>query len=150
MRCYPALVQLHILSELEMGYEICNGTCKSTDTDVFRGTHQTGPDISSLNTNWDHRLSVVLPSHKQRAKILSVRRTIFELANKTQNVAETWLSVCKSLRQIGRFETAMIALRHAELQGLSSEDVLLEQCHILRETGNMRKALFLLEPGILL
>jgi hypothetical protein len=48
--------------------------------------------------------------------------------------------------QCGRFSAAHIALRSAEISGLSAEDVLLNECRILMEEGQINKALLLLEP----
>ena len=50
------------------------------------------------------------------------------------------------MRKIRRFAQAKICLRNSELAGLSKEIVLINECKILKESGELSKALLLLEP----
>jgi hypothetical protein len=129
-RCYPALIHLHILSELEQGCSFI------TDSHIDQ-------DIMEL---WDHRIAVVSPSFKERAKILSVRRAILASVQNLSGVGKYWLDASKLLRQKGRYDSSMIALRLSEVNGLRTNEILIEECHILKETGKLREALLLLEP----
>jgi hypothetical protein len=61
-------------------------------------------------------------------------------------VASNWLGWSTSMRKTRRFASAKIALRNAELNGLHKDIVLLSECKILKESGQLNKALFLLEP----
>lgn len=63
-----------------------------------------------------------------------------------QLVAENWLALSNSMRQLGKFDSAILAVRNAESYGLSSEVVLLQECRILRDNGQIQKALIKLEP----
>ena len=130
-RCYPALIHLHLLSELEQGYS------------SFKDGHAD----QNLMQVWDHRIAVVSPSFKERAKILSVRRAILATAQNTNGVGKYWLDTSKLLRQNSRYDSSMIALRLSEVNGLRTNEVLIEECHILKETGKLREALLLLEPN---
>ena len=61
-------------------------------------------------------------------------------------VASNWLGWSTSMRKTRRFASAKIALRNSELNGLHKDIVLLSECKILKESGQLNKALFLLEP----
>ena len=50
------------------------------------------------------------------------------------------------MRKIRRFAQAKVSLRNAELAGLNKEIVLINECKIMRESGQWNKALLLLEP----
>lgn len=146
-RCYPGLVRLHILRELEQGLEMAHAAT----------THSSGAEGNSIHSfiqerigdggyRWSQRMSVISSSTKQKDDVLSVRRAVFGLLNDQQSVANLWLQSSKTLRASGRFDSALNSLRKAQLFAVDSEEALLEQCHILRGNGNVRKALLLLEP----
>ena len=138
-RCYSGLVQLHVLQELEQGYELHNKNKNKNDS--------CAEDIIQQTYEWDRRLTMLSPSFKQRSKVLSARRSILSILHLRGLVANNWLSSCQALRQMnGRLDTAMISLRHAEVNGLPAEDVLLEECQLIKDSGDIRKALMLLEP----
>jgi hypothetical protein len=61
-------------------------------------------------------------------------------------VTANWLSLSISMRKIRRFYSAKISLRNAELNGLHQDIVLINECKILKESGQVNKALLLLEP----
>ena len=50
------------------------------------------------------------------------------------------------MRKIRRFAPAKISLRNAEVSGLNKEILLINECKILKESGELNKALLLLEP----
>ena len=66
-----------------------------------------------------------------------------------EEVAQNWLDQCTVMRQAGRFDAARVALRNAELAGLGRDTpgkALLEECRIYKESGQVFRALKLLEP----
>ena len=67
-------------------------------------------------------------------------------ADMSDAVATNWLDSSTSMRKIRRFSSAKIALRNAELNGLNKNIVLINESRILMESGNLNKALLLLEP----
>lgn len=87
----------------------------------------------------------------------------------SHHVAENWLYVSKSLRQSGHFDASKVALRNSELLGiylifltytvfnslfntyqlgLNANDVLIQECKILKGSNQINKALMLLEPVV--
>lgn len=137
-RCYPALVQLHVLQEVQQAYEVHSG--------LFAKNKENSDHYIRNHFDWDRRFSLLSPSFKQRSKILEARRASLGIMGLRNLAAENWMMSCRALRQMGRFDTAMIALRHAEANGIGREEALLEECLLIKDTGNIRKALMLVEP----
>jgi serine/threonine-protein kinase ATR len=61
-------------------------------------------------------------------------------------VADNWLEWSITMRQIRRFDSSKVSLRNAELYGLNKEVVLINECRLLKESGQLKRALPLLEP----
>lgn len=135
-RCYPALVQLHVLQEFEQSYE-----CKHSGLGA-----EEQENMLRQNFDWERRFALLSPSFKQRSKVLTARRASLNVLKLPNAVAESWLTSCRALRHLGRFDTAMIALRNAEASGVGTDVVLLEESMLLKDSKNIRKALMLIEP----
>ncbi len=139
-RAYPLLARLHVLQELESGYAAMSARGDSP-------AHTTGLRESLVReAMWEKRLSLTSASTGQRTTLLAVRRTILGLCDLPHLIADNWLQLSTSMRQLGRFDSARVAVRNAESCGLNSEEVLLQECRILRDSGQVGRALMLLEP----
>jgi serine/threonine-protein kinase ATR len=136
-RAYPMLARLQSLHELQSGYELCL-------QDVDRDDSNKKDFLEALG--WESRLNFMSPSVPQRSAILAVRRSILGVCKMPQQVAQNWLQLSDSMRRLGKFDAAHLAVRNAESFGLDAESVLLQECRILRESGEVARALMLLEP----
>jgi serine/threonine-protein kinase ATR len=56
------------------------------------------------------------------------------------------LELSESLRKQCKFDSARVAIHHASTYGLSDETVLLQECRLLKDKGDVIKALMLIEP----
>eukprot|EP01034_Spumella_vulgaris_P021660 gene21660-27701_t len=142
-RAYPMLTRLHMLREIETGFSqmVMGGSEKG------RG----GADVSDTSTTqevvqWGQRLELMAPSISQRTMVLAIRRSLLGICGRDSAIAQNWLQLSTSMRQLGRFESARMAIRHAESCGLNAEEVLLQECRILKDSGQISKALSMLEP----
>jgi serine/threonine-protein kinase ATR len=145
-RCYPGLVRLHILRELEQGMEMSCAAASRLGSETSNSHSFVADYIGDDGFRWSQRISVISSSTKQRDEVLSIRRAIFGLLRDHTSVANLWLQSSESLRLAGRFDSALNSLRKAESFGLDAEVALLEHSRILKGNGNVRKALLLLEP----
>ena len=161
-RAYPLLMRLHVLQEIESGQQLLQPSATSTlqhisshslsasgtGTDGAVGTTGVVPDrqkrLESLH--WRERLHFTAPSTTGRSTLLAVRRCLLGIAGLPQLVAQNWLELSSSLRRQGKLDSARIAVRNAEGCGLPPDQVLLQECRILRDSGQLSRALALLEP----
>jgi hypothetical protein len=203
-RAYPYLTQLHVLTEMETGFQLVHARAldslqaatspifgvlldgaDSNDTNNTNNTNnannansarsnsssrlrrtRSGSSSSSSSRNamalpavasnrlaltvhawhWAERLQVTAPTLAVRTLITSVRRGMLSVAGLSAPVGRSWLSLARARRASGCLEAARAALRQAELCATPADDVLLEECHLLRASGQTQKALQLLEP----
>lgn len=153
-RAYPMLTRLHALHELECGYDLLlhpkgengsgGGGGSSTTTTASASAALREKHLQSLR--WEDRLKYMSPSVPQRSTLLAVRRCILGVCEMPSLVAQNWLELSHSMRQLGKFDAARMAVRNAEAYGLDSESVLLQECRILRDSGEVSRALMMLEP----
>jgi len=146
-RAYPMLTRLHMLHELSSGYEVMLQT--TTEMMMDGGIDKDkGKKRSSLreDLNWNNRLHFMLPSVPQQSTLLAMRRCVLGLCEMPELSALNLLALSNRMRQLGKFDGARVAVRHAESCGLNPEVALLQECRILRDTGNINKALMQLEP----
>jgi hypothetical protein len=158
-RAYPSLIQLHVLSEMELGFDIISGhyrneaivkSSKSSrkrsrigdglqlkvpgvelgDSDAL--TEVTPIDFGAImsSLNWSDRLNMLSPSTHNRSLVLAVRRSIFSVANLNSLIANNWLDVSDMFRRSGNVAVAQTALRNAELAGLNTSKVSLQECKL--------------------
>ena len=158
-RAYPSLIRLHILGEIELGFDVMSGYYRSQvkattsvsnrkrarqghavdfdlsvglgGTDVPKG-HESRHDLGSKlsSLNWDDRLNMLSPSTRTRSLVLAVRRSIFSIVGLGHLVANNWLDVSNMFRRSGKFSIAQTALRNAELCGLNKSKALLQECNM--------------------
>ena len=145
-RAYPQLVRLHILSEIESGYELVH-LHPHSDSNISVRSERRSKMLKSWG--WDERLNMMSPSARQRSMSLAVRRTLLSAAGMREQVARNWLGQSDTMRQIGHFDAARVALRSAEQQlnrSDSNTESLLQECRILKDSGRIHEALMLIEP----
>jgi len=143
-RAYPLLVRLHILTEIETGYELVHlqdGNVLDTD----KGKELKRSQLLG-GWHWDERLNLMSASARQRSTALAVRRTLLSAAGLRKDVARNWLGLSETMRHLGHFDAARVALRSAEQQGVSEGEALLHECRILKDSGHTHAALMLIEP----
>lgn len=136
-RTYPYIARLQILSELEDGWDILQ------QASIERKDER----IKSLE--WTNRMGLMSSSYQTISLTLATRRSVLSICGMRKAVTENWLDQCQSMRKMGRYDTARLALRMAESMDLGpykQDIVLLEECQLLRCEGEINKALSLLEP----
>jgi hypothetical protein len=116
--------------------------------DHIGGQHEDGSRPAALleKWRWGERLQFMTPSERQRSLSMAVRRSMFGLAFLQPQIEANWMQCSAAMRRLGQSDAARIALRNAEQHGLSGEDALLNECRILKESGQIHKALTMLEP----
>jgi serine/threonine-protein kinase ATR len=144
-RAYPYLVRLHVLQEIEDVYEFNESSSK------LRASRK--EDAINLLLS-EERLRLLSPAPQHMALCLAIRRSLYGILEQPQLVAQNWLAVSSEFRKFARFDAANLALRNAELWGLGesslsaggkNDTVLLQECLILKESGQVSKALELVE-----
>eukprot|EP01038_Epipyxis_sp_PR26KG_P009200 gene9200-12410_t len=154
-RAYPLLTRLHILHEVETGYQLLsiNGTTVE-DTLLLR-------EQFIQSAHWDNRLHHMSSSVSQRSIVLAARRSVLGICEMPHLIANNWLELSKSMRKLGRYDSAKVAVRRAEgmllelgitypsssISLLNKDDILLEECKILRENKQVNQALLMIEPA---
>lgn len=144
-RAYPSLLQLHMLREAEEGFELLQRTRRAKGGGETEGGSDCG-DKPGADWSWKHRLDLLSPSLQHRDQVMAVRRGIFEMSGLVKEVADNWLCLSEMRRRNGDLQGARVALRHAEVRGLDSEQVLIRECTLIKEGGNISEAIALLEP----
>lgn len=151
-RAYPMLTRLHALHELQCGYDLLLRPHNNTSGNAKSSTSSASAGAGSLHEKafqalrWEDRLKYMSPSVPQRSTLLAVRRCILGVCGLPNLVAQNWLELSHSMRQLGKFDSARLAVRNAQSYGLDAESVLLQECRILRDSGEVSRALMMLEP----
>ena len=156
-QAYPLLTKLHILSEVETGYQILHFNSRHNsysehNKSAIKNNDNVGIQTKNysklLNNNfqWSKRLEIISPSLSERSSILAVRRTIYGILGCKTEISDNWLQWCQSMSRIRRFDLANIALNNAKHYGLNKDIAILTECQILKESGLINKALLLIEP----
>lgn len=155
-RVYPSLLQLHMLQEAEQGFLLLHGAAathasamsgaRTMEVDGIRILNEQEKADSDVGWSWDNRQDLLSPSLHHRDEVMALRRGIFELCKMNSDVAGNWLALSDMRRRKGDYHGARAALRHAEMSGLDAERVLIKECTLLKESGNISEAIALLEP----
>jgi len=143
-RAYPLLVRLHILTEIDTGYELVHFRSGNVSENNKEKELKRSQLLSGWH--WDQRLNLMSASARQRSTALAVRRTLLSAAGLRKAVARNWLGLSETMRHLGHFDAARVALRSAEQQGVSEGEALLHECRILKDSGHTHAALMLIEP----
>lgn len=131
-RAYPLLFRLHLLSDISHH--------KMIEMEVNE------PGRVSVLDRWNYRAVATAPSISERSTLSGAHRTILSLYGKNERIAANWLSFSKFMRSLGKFDMAKLALRNAESVGLDADVSLMEEAYILKASGEIQKALNLIEP----
>lgn len=143
-RSYPMLVRLQTLAEMEIGRELLSISQQhAADSDEAA---QKCEDFLRKR-HWNDRVEFMPESMIQKSHLMAVRRAILGLCGLNKEISHNWLEMSKLYSQMGRFDSARNALKNAEQFGLDPDIFLLEECNILREQGQLQRALILLEPN---
>lgn len=152
-RAYPAILQLHMLHEVEM---VCAAGLKIAETYALQMSNQNKDEvvrfeINQLRGNLSKRLGITLPSFRIRESILSIRRTAYAESPSNNavmkaEVGAAWIASAKIARKAGHEQTAYSATLQAKLA--MAPNVFFQQTKILKATGHPLKALNELENGI--
>ena len=158
-RAYPLLARLHILHEIENGYQMLKDQV-GVPTEGSGSSASNASLLSKLENkyHWQLRLEMTSPSINHLSLMLAVRRNVLgvlsgedkydgdihvaEMRKKGASdwnrlIAENWLCLSQSLRQLGKFDCARLAIRNADRCGLDEHIVTMEECKILRDTGEV-------------
>ncbi len=172
-RAYPSLVRLHILHEMEQGFELlaktggCSIAGDTSSSSSFPSSSSSPPEAAAAvvmtatalqmhdeiharklleEWQWDSRLNAMMPSVRQCAPVMAARRTLFQMRRFRGLMVENWVVTAERAQEAGRFRLAESALRHAACWGLQGETLVLEEAKLLQAQGKVHEALLLLEP----
>lgn len=153
-QCYPILVRLHCLQDLEFCHQVSRSSSSSSAAVVAAAAM---PDDGACSLFLSARLGILEQSPSAREPVLSVHRSLFyrnssrtqQQQNDGEKVAETWLQLGKVARKEGLVQTAEAAILHARAAaspgGAAAASCLLAQAKILRGVGVTHQALQLLK-----
>eukprot|EP01031_Cornospumella_fuschlensis_P028985 gene28985-34983_t len=149
-RAYPYLLRLHCLSDVEVIYRLLN---------------QEGNKLSDLslvhevmsNLHWTERLDCLSETISDRSSVLATHRSLYSLfgsickGEKFSNEVNTLIGknrvhLSTYLKELGKYDNAMTALKYAQQYGVSEEEVVLRKGKLLMEQGLIREALHAVEP----
>lgn len=160
-RAYPLLARLHVLHEIEDG-RLLRQNQKQRSLSSSAPSSVSLSTLLEEQHHWHLRLEMTSPSINHLSLLLAVRRSIFEglsshsrglavgsgdpvcverdskLAGEWRGmVADNWLCLSQSLRQLRKFDCARIAIRNAETCGLDEHIVTMEECRLLKDAGQV-------------
>lgn len=160
-RSYDAVLDLHLLHELEMIHSAISNMVVSTPTN-------SAAEVVKLSQTLASRLDSTLPTFRTREPILSMRRTAFALRSvrSVQHVVVTdrwitstplsslarssisysWLASARIARKAGHWQTAYSAMLQAQ-QG-NSPFAFIQSSKLVKETGEPLRALQELENSM--
>lgn len=145
-RAYPYLCRLHTLSELETGLELFQIVHQPQNPSNLNSQIEEAAERFLVSECWEQRLNLMSNSMETRGHLLAIRRAIFNSCSLPKSLSKNWLQYSNCLLQFNRFDTARMALKQAEQYNLDKDLVLLQECKILFEQGNISQALMILEP----
>ncbi|VDI06872.1 serine/threonine-protein kinase ATR [Mytilus galloprovincialis] len=147
-RGYQHIVRLHLLTEIEECFRVL------ADLKTEQGGCGDGPRISpqELLKNWDRRLQVMQWSFRTQEPLLTLRRTLFNLAQQMtghdvdHEIGHWWLWSAKIARKEGYNQTAYSSLLQAGDYNLP--EVFVEKAKWFWSKGDKDQALTCLERGM--
>ncbi|EIN10974.1 hypothetical protein PUNSTDRAFT_63830 [Punctularia strigosozonata HHB-11173 SS5] len=144
-RSYDAVINLHLLHELDIFSQVVRRLSPSHQGDV-----QTPDVFTELSRTFDARLESTLPNFRTREPILSLRRTAMRFLTSTstshREVSRSWLTTAKNARKAGHWQTAYSAILQAQQQ--KGTFPFIESARLLRATGEPLRALQELEHSM--
>ncbi|KAG0703892.1 hypothetical protein DFH29DRAFT_981716 [Suillus ampliporus] len=142
-RAYDALVDLHMIHELELIYEAISHLPPSS-----QGRRSA---IVTLSQILGARLNRTLPTFRIHESLLSMRRTAFSLSpisrpSITSQIGQSWLASAKIARKAGQWQTAYSAMLQA--QHTNARFSFMESAKLVRARGEPLRALQELENSM--
>ncbi|KAG2115849.1 uncharacterized protein F5147DRAFT_751291 [Suillus discolor] len=142
-RAYDALVDLHMIHELELIHETVSNLPPSS-----QGRKSA---IVALSQILSARLDRTLPTFRVHESLLSMRRTAFSLSTVsrpsiTSQVGQSWLASAKIARKAGQWQTAYSAMLQA--QYTNARFSFMESGKLVRARGEPLRALQELENSM--
>ncbi|KAH7912967.1 hypothetical protein BJ138DRAFT_1134431 [Hygrophoropsis aurantiaca] len=142
-RSYDALLDLHLIHELEMIH--------TTISELPRGSQGRRSVLQNLGKSLAARLDHTIPNFRIRESVLSMRRTAFSLSadprpSVTREIGLSWLVSAKIARKVGQWQTAYSAMLQAQQGGVQFS--FLESTKLVKATGEPLRALQELENSM--
>ncbi|KAG1752448.1 uncharacterized protein EDB91DRAFT_1243215 [Suillus paluster] len=142
-RAYDALVDLHMIHELELIHEAISNLPPSS-----QGRRSA---IMTLGQILSARLDRALPTFRIHESLLSMRRTAFSLSpvsrpSITSQIGQSWLASAKIARKVGQWQTAYSAMLQA--QHTNARFSFIESAKLVRARGEPLRALQELENSM--
>ncbi|KAG1768696.1 hypothetical protein EDD22DRAFT_1041450 [Suillus occidentalis] len=142
-RAYDALVDLHMIHELELIHEAVSNLPPSS-----QGRKSA---IVTLSQILSARLDRTLPTFRVHESLLSMRRTAFSLSTVsrpsiTSQIGQSWLASAKIARKAGQWQTAYSAMLQA--QYTNARFSFMESGKLVRARGEPLRALQELENSM--
>ncbi|PFH50130.1 hypothetical protein AMATHDRAFT_145857 [Amanita thiersii Skay4041] len=147
-RAYDAVLNLHLMHELEMIYRVAS----SFPTDSQPGSQrQRRRMLTNLSRSLSARFDTTLPTFRAREPLLSMRRTAFTLSPiprqlLAQQVGHSWIASAKIARKAGQWQTAYSAMLQAQHSGSLLSFV--ESAKLVKARGEHQRALRELENSM--
>eukprot|EP00883_Tetradesmus_obliquus_P008640 jgi/Sobl393_1/19368/SZX76090.1 len=133
-RCYPELLKLHMLQELE---DACG---------LMQRPQPVGPLVRSRALRWRERLPLTAPLLSCREPLLALRRQLAGLAADSEAMGRCWLQHAKLCRSTGHQEAAETSVLEASARGVPG--ALLERCRLLWEREKGHRAVMELQLAV--
>ncbi|KAG2369791.1 hypothetical protein BDR07DRAFT_1447599 [Suillus spraguei] len=142
-RAYDALVDLHMIHELELIHDAVSSLPPSS-----QGRKSA---IATLSQILSARLDRTLPTFRVHESLLSMRRTAFSLSTVsrpsiTSQIGQSWLASAKIARKAGQWQTAYSAMLQA--QYTNARFSFMESGKLVRARGEPLRALQELENSM--
>ncbi|KAG2387963.1 hypothetical protein C9374_000813 [Naegleria lovaniensis] len=133
LRCYPDIIKLQALSELERGFKIFLND---------DGNKNIATDISEFVGILDKNLKITTSSSANKELLFAMRRCLFTIHNLNDQVYKTWVHISKQARKEKQYGMALHAITHAINYHVPQKKI--EQAKLLYEMGESQSALSLL------
>lgn len=133
LRCYPDIIKLQALSELERGFKIFLND---------DGNRNIATELSEFVGILDKNLKITTSSSANKELLFAVRRCMFTIHNLNDQVYKTWVHISKQARKEKQYGMALHAITHAIDYHVPQKKI--EQAKLLYEMGESQRALSLL------
>ncbi|PPQ63137.1 hypothetical protein CVT24_005777 [Panaeolus cyanescens] len=144
-RCYDALLDLHMIYDLELIFQSTSRLAPGSQDAVEK---QRRDQLLDLSNTLAKRFSVTQPTFRSREPLLSMQRTAYTLAAQpgldlNREIGKSWLASSKIARKSSQWQTAYSAVLQAEKCRAPFSFV--ENAKLIKETGDTLHALTQLE-----
>ena len=114
-RCYPDMVKLHVLHEMEKIGELLPSSSGANSTGAGNGVAAADNDTAIMECLMaiEKSLDITQPSLKAREPILNVTKMLYKIFQ-NKNEGKIWLKIAKLARKSGNIQTAYSAIQKAK------------------------------------